>query len=102
DEPQRFLSEGRDKVSDEFWVATFKKTNDVVPTTVRVYWAWTGTGEWQAPSRPRVTFAHHSMLYKLYVVRPLINENAETETSPAHAFIKELTAAMRASFFPPQ
>jgi hypothetical protein len=99
DEPQRFTSEGPDKVVDEFWVATFKKTTDVVPATVRVYWSWTGTGQWQTPAQPRIAFARQPILYKLYVVRPLPNENAETEASPAHDFIKELTAAMRRSFF---
>ena len=46
-----------------------------------------------------MTFAGHQVLYKLYVVRPLLNENDEAESSPVHAFIKELTDAMRASFF---
>jgi hypothetical protein len=102
DEPQRFISENPGKVPDEFWVATFKKTTDVVPTFTRVYWSWTGTGQWQTPEQPRVTFARHSVLYKLYVVRPLPNESAESEASPAHDFIKALTAAMRESFFTAQ
>jgi hypothetical protein len=99
DGPKQFLSENPGKAADEFWVATFKKTTDVAPWIVRVYWSWTGDGRWRTPDRPRMTFASHHMLYKLYVVRPLPNENDEAESSPVHAFIKDLTGAMRESFF---
>jgi hypothetical protein len=97
DGPKPFLSEGT--ADDEFWVATFKKTADVVPTVVRVYWSWTGDGKWQTPKQPRMTFARHSVLYKLYVVRPLLSETVEAQDSPTEDFIKQLTTAMRESFF---
>jgi hypothetical protein len=98
--PKRFFSEATGKVTDEFWVATFKKTAEVVPTIVRVYWSWTGTGRWQTPPQPRIAFAHDRVLYKLYVVRPLLHEDDEVEASPVHDFIRVFGDAMRKSFFP--
>jgi hypothetical protein len=86
-------------VSDEFWVATFKKTTDVMPIIVRVYWSWSATGRWQTPDRPRLTFARYPTLYKLYVVQNVLDENEPSETAPVHELIKELTNAMRGSVF---
>jgi hypothetical protein len=100
EQPKRYFSESPGKVADEFWVATFKKSAEVVPTIVRVYWSWTGTGRWSTPPQPRLTFAHEHVLYKLYVVRPLLHENDELEDSPVHNFIKVFTDSMRESFFP--
>ena len=99
-EPKRFLSQSPDtNAPDQFWVATFKKGADDFPVSVRVYWSWSGTGHWQAPERPRVTFARHWMLYKLYVVQGIRDENEESEGAPVHDLIKELTSAMRSSIF---
>jgi Protein of unknown function (DUF3485) len=98
-EPKRFRSQSSDKQVDEFWVGTFKKSSDVLPVTVRVYWSWTGTGLWQTPERPRLTFARYSVIYKLYVSQNLRSENEEFEGAPAHDLIKELTSAMRGSIF---
>jgi hypothetical protein len=104
-QPKRFLStrshdeDPGGKDIDEFWVATFKKTNELVPMSVRIYWSWSGSGQWQVPDRPRLTFARFPVLYKLYVVRTLINEDEELEGAPVHDLIKELTREMRKSFF---
>src|SRR5262249_54825822 len=98
-QPKRYLSESGQGYYDEFLVATFKKTTDVIPVTVRVYWAWSGNGKWQIPERPRVAFAKYQVLYKMYIVQNLPNEDAAFEGAPAHDLIKELTSAMRGSVF---
>ncbi len=99
-QPKHFRSQSLDnKVADEFWVATFKKGADDFPVSVRVYWSWSATGQWQAPDRPRMTFARYWMLYKLYVVHPIRDEHEELEGAPVHDLIKELTSAMRGSIF---
>jgi hypothetical protein len=99
--PKRYLSPSDDGngVSDEFWVATFKKSTDLFPITVRVYWSWSATGGWRAPDSPRFTFAPYKAIYKLYVVQTIPDERAELEGSPAHDLIKELTKASRESLF---
>lgn len=99
-QPKRYLSPSSEPNSpDEFWVATFKKSSDVLPIVVRVYWSWSATGQWQTPDRPRITFARYPMLYKLYVVQNLLSENDAFEGAPVHDFIKELTKEMRGSLF---
>jgi hypothetical protein len=99
-QPKRFRSQSLDsKIPDEFWVATFKKGADDFPVSVRVYWSWSATGQWQTPDRPRVTFARHWVLYKLYVVQTIRDENEELESAPVHDLIKELTSAIRSSIF---
>jgi hypothetical protein len=98
--PKRFLSQSPDSaVPDEFWVATFKKGADDFPVTVRVHWSWSATGQWQTPDRPRMTFSRYWVLYKLYVVQNIRDEDEESEAAPVHDLIKELTRAMRSSIF---
>ncbi len=99
-EPKRHLVSGSDmNVVDEFWVATFKKTNEATPQRVRVYWSWSADGRWQTPERPRVAFAGHRVLYKLYVVRLLASDDQGPDGSQVQDFIKDLTQAMRKSLF---
>jgi hypothetical protein len=99
--PKRYLSPRADsKITDDFWVATFKKTTDIAPITVRVYWSWSGNGHWQIPDRPRLTFASSPTLYKLYVTQNLHDENDVFEGAPVHEFIKDLTLSLRGSLFP--
>jgi hypothetical protein len=98
-QPKRYLSENDKGPADEFWVATFKKSTDVLPVIVRVYWSWSATGRWQTPDRPRFTFARYPTLYKLYVVQALPSEDEPFEGAPVHDLIKKLTVAMRGSIF---
>jgi hypothetical protein len=51
----------------EFWTAKFVKSEPTGPAAMRVLWAWSGTGAWLAPDNPRLAFARHKVLYKLYV-----------------------------------
>lgn len=95
--PKRYLT--KHQPADEFWVATFKKSNQAFPLVVRVYWSWSADGRWQTPDQPRLTFARHATLYKLYVVQDIPNENVTFEGSPVHDFIDKFTDAMRSSFF---
>lgn len=37
--------------------------------TLSVYWGWGVKGKWFASENPRITFADHSLIYKLYVQR---------------------------------
>src|SRR6266852_4737772 len=87
--PKRHLTNG--KVPDQFWYATFKKTTDVIPIVQRVYWSWSATGQWQTPENPRLTFARYPVLYKVYVVQTLVNENEPPyEGAPVHDLIEDL------------
>jgi hypothetical protein len=85
--------------SHEFRVATFSKTERATPTHVRVFWAWSSTGDWSTPDQPRVTFAKHRRLYKLYVIRLLVRNTEPLETEPAVGFAQLLIPELEKSLF---
>jgi Protein of unknown function (DUF3485) len=95
--PKRFLTSN--KIADEFWVATFKKTGEAYPVTVRVFWSWSGDGQWRAPDQPRMTFAKFQSIYKLYVVQTLFAEAEPIERAPIRDFIAALTNETRETLF---
>jgi|SRR6516165_10638733 hypothetical protein len=103
DQPKRFSPNPKSKLPDEFWVAVFKKNLDDSSDSsmsVRVFWSWSATGQWQTPERPRLTFARYSTLYKLYVIVPVLDANEQSDGAPVHDLIEKLTGAMRGSVFP--
>lgn len=102
EQPKRFLTPRADRQGDdEFWVATFRKTNEVIPTSVRVYWSWCGAGDWKTPDNPRLAFAAYRFLYKVYFVRSLLHEDEAFEGSPTHDFIREFAQEFRQALFTP-
>ncbi|MEO2089604.1 MAG: exosortase-associated EpsI family protein [Gemmataceae bacterium] len=64
----------------EVWSAVMAKPSAAVPEALAVRWAWrTPTAGWQAPDRPRVSFARSGVLYKAYV---LTDRTARTDPAP--------------------
>ena len=63
-----------------FWTARFEKVSNT-EEPLRVYWAWSTNGDWQAASNPRSDFALKGALYKLYVVRSDNPTSAEDRAS---------------------
>jgi hypothetical protein len=55
----------------EFWTASFRKGDAPLPDPLRVTLSWNATGQWQAPSQPRWSFARYPILFKLYLVQSL-------------------------------
>jgi hypothetical protein len=51
-----------------FWTARFEKTS-ATEEPLRVYWAWSVNGDWEATANPRADFALQTSLYKLQLVR---------------------------------
>ncbi|MCS6851587.1 MAG: EpsI family protein [Gemmataceae bacterium] len=72
----------------EFNVGRFRKDKADGVEQLRIFWAWS-TGEgWQVPANPRLTFARYPVLYKLYVVRPLVRGNEALDDDPAVSFLR--------------
>ncbi|WP_020470504.1 hypothetical protein [Zavarzinella formosa] len=88
------LPDGR---SVAFYVADFQKTTATVSETVRVRWAWSADGQWEAPDYPRLFFARRQLqlpvLYKLYVVN-VVDETDLTKTDPYRTFAAELASRL--------
>jgi hypothetical protein len=53
-----------------YWSVLFEKKSDPGEPPLRVCWAWSADGEWQAAADPRTEYALRKALYKLYVTRP--------------------------------
>jgi hypothetical protein len=98
--PQRILVDRQDSSgSDEFYMATFRKSREISPLRVRLYWSWTSTGEWQTPEKPRVTFAGTRVLYKLYVSRNLAGDEESVQNARSREFLKHFSQAVRRTLF---
>ncbi len=85
--------------SADFWVCRFTKADGPAPSYSRVYWAFTGSGDWQAPQSPRLAFARYPTIYKLYVVRSLRKQHEPLEKDPANEFIRDLVPVLRKTLF---
>jgi len=84
----------------EFFTATFQKPNPTNPVKIKIYWSWSTNGAWQAPAYPRLTFARHPALYKLYVISPrTTSEEASEEEETSKIFIKKLLLHLQKSLF---
>jgi hypothetical protein len=66
--PQRFSPQG---ASAEFFQAEAIKEKAADQTMLRIFWTWNAGGRWQVADNPRVAFARHPVLCKLYLVREL-------------------------------
>jgi hypothetical protein len=86
--------------SDEFRVATFSKTERASPLYVRVYWAFSGSGDWRAPDSPRLAYAGQRRLYKMYVIRQLAKASEPLDDDPAVPFIQAIAPELEKSLFP--
>jgi hypothetical protein len=74
-----------------FWALTFR-TNDVQQRPLRVYYAWSNGGQWQASDRPRFTFGGGNLLYKIQLSgMTLANEDiSDPKVDPCYAFLQAL------------
>jgi hypothetical protein len=74
----------------EFWTARFRKDEAGAPLFRRVFWAWSADGDWRAPDQPRLAFARHDALYKLYVVQEVSRTDGQAPEEECDDFIREL------------
>jgi hypothetical protein len=84
------------------YVADFEKKTATKADRVRVRWAWTANGVWEAPDNPRWQFAKQlnsvPVLYKLYVATPLPEPDAEEKVHEDDPLTKAFVAAAWAQF----
>lgn len=69
------------------WTARFLK-NGEVRTGIRLFWAWSNGGPWQAPDNPRWRFRGEPFLYKLYVSHDVVGTDDGEES--ARSFLRRL------------
>jgi hypothetical protein len=73
-----------------FWVGDFTKTTATSTESIRVRWSWSADGNWVAPDYPRWALARAPILYKLYLVHPLAEEEDLTHDDPYRRFAADL------------
>jgi hypothetical protein len=84
---------------DEFLAATFRKGDDAAPDQLRIVWAWSAGGPWQAPEVARLVFARYPALYKLYLIRPLTSPDEPLDRDPCFDFLRALLPELQRSLF---
>jgi hypothetical protein len=92
---------GTSRPADTFWSARFRKAGPAGESALRIRWAWSADGTWQAPEGPRWTFAGAPFLYKLYIVS---TDEADGPREGADANLRLLRALLpelRKTLFPP-
>jgi hypothetical protein len=99
------------KAPAEFWVGRFRKNEAGLPVYLRIFWAWSPDGTWQAPDNPRLRFAsypdlshqkigpRYRALYKLYVHHIMAAADDPIEGDPGLEVIKLLLPELQRSLF---
>jgi hypothetical protein len=85
-----------------YWSARFAK--DAADPGLEVNWAWGANDTWAAATAPRVEFAGHGYLYKIYATRGLPAAPAARpgapEPDPVHDFLTEFLPVLRTALDP--
>src|SRR5262249_38370793 len=84
----------------EFWVRRFAKNESAVPVNLRILYGWSAAGTWEAADNPRLAFARHPFLYKLYVVPELPQAEEPLEEDPSLEFLQSLLPELERCLFP--
>lgn len=84
----------------EFWAANFQKNRASERTQLRIFWAWSCDGTWQATDNPRLTFAREPILYKLYLIRELMSPDQPlSPEDPCVALMQQLGPELQKVLF---
>ena len=98
DEPRRQAIVGQD--GNDFWTSDCTKATSVLPEKYRIYWSWNAGGQWQAAENPRLSFARHKALFKLYVIEKLPPTGVGPESDPAQDFLGQMLPEVKKCLFP--
>ena len=91
---RRRFSEGRGAASVEFLACRFARPSGSATPPLEVLWAWSGDGDrWEVADNPRLSFAGHPVLYKVYVVL----EGSSPQDKVIQEFLGALLPALRSS-----
>lgn len=91
--PEKWATAARGE-SYDFWVARFTRSgSEAAP--LRVFWAWSGTGDWRAADYPRLAFGRRPSLYKIYVNQRMTRPDEPIDESAGREFIQALLPELR-------
>jgi hypothetical protein len=91
------------KMSADFMTNRFRKSFSIVPQDLRIFWTFSGDGEWVSPSVPKYSLSHFPAMYKLYANTSLYGESrTRPEDSAAVPFLREFMPVLNKALFPPE
>lgn len=74
--------------------ALMVRPDSPVSDSLQVFWTWSSSGRWEAPSNPRIRYATEPYLYKLYVIRPATSSDRDLAVGPGAEFTRALVATL--------
>jgi len=83
-----------------FWTTAFRKGSAAGTEQLRIFWAWSAGGAWEAPHHPRLHFMGRPALYKLYVVAPGGADAAPGKDPALDDFLAGFLASLTDALFP--
>jgi hypothetical protein len=90
---------GADSPAAAFFTAQCRKVKATEQTRLRIFWSWYAGGTWQVADNPRLTFARHPVLYKLYLVHKTYTANEAFAEDPCTDLMKQLLPELERSVF---
>jgi hypothetical protein len=83
----------------EMWTVEMVRRRAAEQTRLRIFYAWNATGAWLASDNPRLAFAGHPVLYKMYLLRDLPGAGAPLDNDPCFELLRQLQPALQRCLF---
>lgn len=100
EKPTRFqLPSKTAQAPPEFWTARFVKERASGKIQLRIFWSWHGADSWKIADNPRPTFAGEKVLYKLYLIREMVQPDEPLEGDACVEFMHEVLPIIRRTVF---
>jgi Protein of unknown function (DUF3485) len=98
EKPKRFvLPSTTAQAPPEFWTARFVKERANGRTHLRIFWSWYGTESWKVADNPRLSFAGEKVLYKMYLIREMVQADEPIDGDACVEFMQDLLPVFRRS-----
>jgi hypothetical protein len=82
----------------EFWTASYYKSDQREPQTIRIFWDWSVDGIWETPDTPKLKYAGQHAVFKLYLHN--LEMSRSVAENPSVDFAKVLLPELTKAFFP--
>jgi hypothetical protein len=97
---RQVLARQGDAPEDSFWLLRFDREEAGVRDYLRLFYAWTASGRWEASDTPRFTFANSGALYKLYIMEHPRRLDEPLDQSPVQEFMHAFLPKLQQVLFP--
>ena len=90
------------KTAAEFATNRFRRSGTLDgPQHLRIFWSFSGDGEWVAPTTPKLSLMSSPALFKIYAQTVIPGDTAlRPEESPAVPFLREFMPMLTTALFP--